>query len=192
MEEKKQLFGRGVYGKKDAPIRVLDKFIIGAILLIVIFIGAFAMNGGFSITFNSNGGTEVNYQKVQYGELIEEPSDVIKPGYVLEQWATSEDETIAEVWDFEVDTVVEDMELVAIWTPAEITVKFDLDGGNVDGAESVEDIIVIYGDVYIGLPIVEKEGYTFEGWIYSGNMIDENSVVEATGEHVLTALWSQN
>ncbi len=192
MEEKKSFFGRGIYGKKDAPIKVLDKFIIGAVALIAIFMCTFAMNGGFSITFDSNGGTEVDYQKIKYGELIEEPSDVSKPGYELEKWVTSDDETLAVEWDFDADTVEADMELFAIWIAADIIVKFDLDGGSIDGSESVEDMTVMYGEAYTSLPVPEKEGYTFEGWIYSGNVISDESIVEATGEHVLTALWSQN
>lgn len=192
MKEKKQLFGRGVYGSKDVPIRILDKFIAVAIGLIVVFIFAFAMNGGFSVTFDSNGGTEVSYQKLEYGELIEEPSDVVKPGYELEKWVTSDDESLAVEWDFAVDTVESDMQLYAIWTPTEVTVKFDLDGGLVDGEASVDAITVVYGDIYLSLPIVEKEGYQFDGWVYSGNIITEDSIVEATGEHVLTALWVQD
>ncbi len=189
MEEKKSYFGRGIYGKKDAPIRVLDKFIIGAVILIVVFICTFTLNGGFSITFESNGGTEVSYQKVKYGELVEEPSDVVKPGYNLEKWVTSSDETLALDWNFEEDTVESDLQLYAIWTPADITLKFDLDGGLVDGETSIEEITVTYGELYGELPYVEKAGYLFNGWVYSGNVIDENSTVEATGEHVLTALW---
>lgn len=191
MDEKKKLWGRGIYGSKDVPIRILDLFIGGAILLIVVFMFTFALNGGFSITFDSNGGTEVTYQKVKYGKLVEEPTEVVKPGYVLEKWVTSDDESLAEDWDFAVDTVTYDMELFAVWQAAEITVKFDLDGGMVDGQESAEEITAIYRESYGNLPEVTKEGYTFEGWVYSGNIISEESVVETTGEHVLTALWSQ-
>ncbi len=191
MDEKKKLWGRGIYGSKDVPIRILDVFIGGAIVLIVVFMFTFALNGGFSITFDSNGGTEVTYQKVKYGKLVEEPTEVIKPGYVLEKWVTSSDESLAEDWDFTTDTVTSDMELFAIWQADEIIVKFDLDGGMADGQEFVEEITVTYGENYGELPVVEKEGYAFEGWIYSGNIISEQSVVEATGEHVLTALWSK-
>ncbi|MFI3172537.1 MAG: InlB B-repeat-containing protein [Eubacteriales bacterium] len=187
----KKLWGRGVYGSKDAPIRVLDIFIVSAIVLIIIFAMTFAINGGFSITFDSNGGSDVSYQKVKYGEYITEPSEVSKPGYVLSKWVTSEDETLAEEWSFQEDTVVEDMILYAIWVPSGIAVKYDLDGGNVNGVTDIEDSTVIYGEQYEVLPIPEKDGYVFDGWIYSGNIITEESIVEATGEHVLTALWTQ-
>lgn len=189
MEEKKSLFGKGVYGSKEAPIRILDCFIGGMILLIVIFVVVFALNGGFVIAFDSNGGSEVESQKLEYGDYIEEPSDVSKPGYELEAWMTSDDETLAEIWDFSTNTVYEDMTLVAYWTPASITVKFNLDGGQVEGEESIDDMNVVYGEIYGTLPIVEKEGYVFEYWLYSGDIIDEDTVVEATGEHVLTACW---
>ena len=35
-EEKKKLFGRGIYGSKDVPIRILDGLIVGMILLAVV------------------------------------------------------------------------------------------------------------------------------------------------------------
>lgn len=189
MEEKKTLFGKGIYGKKDAPIKVLDCFIGGAILLIIVFVVSFALNGGFIITFDTDGGSEVTFQKIGYGDFVEEPTGVTKPGYELNGWMTSDDETLAEVWEFSVDTVTSDMTLVASWTPASITVKFDLDGGNVNGIESIDGIMVTYGEIYGELPVVDKEGYVFDYWIYSGNVIDGSTVVEATGEHVLTACW---
>ena len=38
MAEDKKWFGRGIYGSKDVPIRILDGFIIGAICFVVILV----------------------------------------------------------------------------------------------------------------------------------------------------------
>ena len=46
-----------------------------------------------------------------------------------------------------------------------------------------------YGQAYGALPVPEKEGAVFAGWMYSGQIITEDSTVTMTGEHVLTALW---
>ena len=83
------------------------------------------------------------------------------------------------------------MTLYAVWTPAQVTVKFDLDGGNIDGTTQADDKVVTYGEPYGELPVPEKEGYQFDGWVYSGNIIDADTVMTMTGEHVLTARWTE-
>ncbi len=185
----KKLFGKGVYGSKDVPIRILDKLIIVIIVTIIAMVVVFTLNGGYNISFDTDGGTEIDSQKIRYGELIEEPETPIKAGYTLEKWVTSDDETLAVDWDFAIDEVVEDMTLHAIWVAADVVVKFDLDGGTVEGSESADDKVVVYGETYGTLPEVTKDGHLFDGWVYSGNIITEETVVTMTGEHILTARW---
>jgi len=48
---------------------------------------------------------------------------------------------------------------------------------------------VTYGEVYGALPEPEKTGVSFKGWIYSGQMIEADTRVAMTGEHVLTAVY---
>lgn len=194
MEEKKrkQWIGKGIYQSKDAPIRILDMFIIGIFAAIFILVIVFAVNGGYNVDFNTNGGSEVLTQRLRYGNLIEEPTEPQKAGYVFDGWVTSDDPSLAEEWDFNQDKVEGDMVLYALWSPAQITVKFDLDGGNVAGKESIDDLLVTFGEPYgTNLPIPSKAGYQFDGWIYSGNIINEDTVVTTSGEHVLTARWIQ-
>ena len=82
-----------------------------------------------------------------------------------------------------------DQTLYAVWTPAEVTVKFDLDGGKADGEAFIPDKTVTYGEAYGKLPVPEKEGFLFDGWVYSGAVIKADTTVTMTGEHVLTARW---
>ena len=81
------------------------------------------------------------------------------------------------------------MTLVAQWKPAEILVKFDLDGGNFGENAPDGDFFVTFGEPYGELPVPEKEGFQFDGWVYSGAVIQDTTPVSMTGEHVLTALW---
>ena len=46
-----------------------------------------------------------------------------------------------------------------------------------------------YGETYGELPVPQKDGYRFDGWIYSGAVIQSDTEVTMTGEHVLTARW---
>lgn len=189
MEEKKKWFGRGIYGSKDVPIRILDGLIIGIIAVILILVLWFAIHGGYRIAFETDGGSEIAVQEHKHGDLVSEPETPLKPGYVLKGWVTSDDPTLARDWNFALDRVSGDQTLYAVWEPAVITVKFDLDGGTVDGEDVLPDKSVVFGEPYGELPIPVKEGFVFDGWIYSGAVIHSDTQVTMTGEHVLTARW---
>lgn len=184
---KKRWFGRGIYGSKDVPIRLLDGFIVGIIAVIVIMIIYFAVNGGFWVTFDSAGGSEVEAQKLRHGSFAAEPEAPMKPGYIFDGWYLENNESAD--WNFSVDKVGGDLTLVARWKPAGITVKFDTDGGTVGGREDVEPLTVTFGENYGELPVPVKEGAVFSGWHYSGSEITPDTQVTMTGEHVLTAEW---
>ena len=72
-------FGRGIYGSKDVPIRILDGLIGVLIVVIVGMIIFFAVRGGFNIMYDTDGGSEVPAQKIRYGEFITEPETPYKP-----------------------------------------------------------------------------------------------------------------
>ncbi len=186
--EKKKWFGRGIYKSTDVPIRLLDRLIAGAIILTISLVIIFAINGGYIISFDTDGGSQVAMQKLRYGNYVAEPETPVKPGYVLKGWVTSKDESLARKWFFEVDKVEGDQTLYAVWEPASLTIKFDLNGGSVDEEVSLEQQVT-YGATYGKLPAPEKEGTKFKGWLYDGKIIDENTTVTMTGEHVLTAQW---
>ena len=181
-------FGRGIYGSKDVPIRILDGLIGVLIVVIVGMIIFFAVRGGFNIVYDTDGGSEVPAQKIRYGEFITEPETPYKPGYTFDGWYTEkEGETV--LWYFQSEKVTGDMTLTAHWIPAQLTVKFDYDGGtDADGAVT-ESKQVTFGETYGTLPEPVKEGSIFVGWEYSGQMITADTVVQMTGEHVLTAIW---
>lgn len=182
-------FQRGVYGSKSVPIRILDGLIIGAIAVIIILIFVFALNGGYHVYFETNGGSEVVSQNLRYGTLAQEPEAPQKPGYEFVRWMNSEDESLAEEWDFSEDKVEGDVTLYAVWKPAQITVKFDLNGGNVAGDSQIANKTVTFEETYGELPVPERIGYEFDGWEYSGNIIEADTIVVTSGEHVLTARW---
>lgn len=182
-------FGRGIYGSKDVPIRILDGLISVLIVVIVGMIIFFAVRGGFNIVYDTDGGSEVTARKVRYGEFLTEPETPYKPGYTFEGWYTEkEGETVQ--WDFQSEKVTGDMTLTAYWAPAQITVKFDYDGGTGADGSAVEAKQVTFGETYGELPNPVKEGSTFAGWQYSGQTITAETVVQMTGEHVLTAIWN--
>lgn len=186
---KKQWIGKGIYGKKDVPIRILDGMIGMFAATIIVLIIVFAINGGYYVTFDTDGGSEVIKQKLSYGDLVEEPEVPVKPGYEFVHWVTSEDKYLAEVWDFASYKVETDTTLYAVWQPAEMIVKFELDGGEfLETGDAVEKTVT-FGESYGKLPVPVKDGYQFDGWVYSQQIITEDTVVFMTGEHILTARW---
>lgn len=184
---KKRWFGRGIYGSKDVPIRLLDGFIAAAVVVIVGMIVFFTVTGGFYVTFETGGGSEVARQKLRHGELVAKPEEPVRPGYEFGGWSVGGEDPL--LWDFGQDKVQGDMTLTAVWTPANIPVRFDADGGTVNGSEEVETAEVVFGEPYGELPVPEKGGAVFDGWYYSGEKITAETVVTMTGEHILTAVW---
>lgn len=70
-----------------------------------------------TVSFDSNGGTPVADQTVQFGEKLQEPLPPEREGYVFAGWY--KDIYLKEKWDFESDTVQGNMRLYAKWEQAE-------------------------------------------------------------------------
>jgi len=67
-----------------------------------------------TVTFSSQGGSDVESQTVEHGETAERPISPRRRNYTFEGWYI--DTTFATAWDFATDVVVSDMTLFAKWT----------------------------------------------------------------------------
>ena len=104
---------RGLYKHVKIPVPVLDAIIIGCILVIIVFLAIDLQNPGFTITFDSKGGTDVPAQNQMYGELLEVPEPPTREGYTFTGWYM--DHACFELWDVENDIIEADMTLYAGW-----------------------------------------------------------------------------
>lgn len=77
-----------------------------------------------TVHFESNGGSSVEDQIVQYGEKVVMPEDPVRDGYTFEGWYSDIDKT--NLWDFENDTVSGNLVLYAKWTEGTATSVIDL------------------------------------------------------------------
>ncbi len=188
---KKRFIGRGIYGSKDVPIKILDSVIIGIVVMAVLLTLVFSADGGYEVRFETDGGTKIESQKVRYGKLVEKPETPIKAGYELVGWVTSQDEYLAETWDFSKNEVEEEITLYAVWKAASVNVILDANGGAFWDGSVEQKIEVTFGECYGEMEIPVKDGFVFDGWEYSGNILDENSVVNTNGEHILKARWEK-
>ncbi len=104
---------RGLYRNVNISVKALD-YIIGVCIAVILVVVALELrNPGFTITFDSRGGTDVAAVNQMYGELVEEPEAPSREGYMFTGWYT--DSACYIQWDLSNDTVQSDMTLYAGW-----------------------------------------------------------------------------
>ena len=104
---------RGLYRNVKISVKALDRVIFACIAVICIVVAMELRNPGFTITYDSRGGTDVMANNQMYGELLEEPEPPTREGYVFTGWY--KDNACYELWDVNNDTVESDMMLYAGW-----------------------------------------------------------------------------
>ena len=108
---------RGLYRHVNISVKTLDRIIVACIAVILILVALEMRNPGFTITFDSKGGTDVAAQNQMYGELLEVPQPPTREGYVFTGWYR--DHGCFELWNVETDIIEIDMTLYAGWEPIE-------------------------------------------------------------------------
>jgi len=120
----------------------------------------------FTVTFNSNGGSEVASQTIAKGAKADEPQPApIREGFYFDGWYT-DNPSHTNKWDFAKQTVTSDITLFAKW---EVGVKWEQNGCNLtvltddNGTVSVTTITLSYG-TFIQITATAKCGYRFVEW----------------------------
>ena len=104
---------RGLYRYVKISVKSLDRIILACIAVIVLVVALEMRNPGFTITFDSRGGTDVPAHNQMYGQLLEEPEPPTREGYRFTGWY--KDHSCFDSWDVETDTIETDMTLYAGW-----------------------------------------------------------------------------
>ena len=110
----------------------------------------------YSVTFETDGGTAVEGQTVEHGDVAAKPADPTKDEYTFAGWYADAD--LTKEYDF-TKAVEKDLVLYAKWEKNGCTVTFDSAGGT-----AVEDQKVEPGELAIVPASPEKEGHLFVGW----------------------------
>ncbi len=105
---------RGLYRHVNISVKALDTIIIICIAVILIVTFTSLNSSGFSVTFDSKGGTDVAAVKYQYGELIEAPQPPTREGYTFSGWY--QDPGCTDEWEFDTEKVEGSMTLYARWS----------------------------------------------------------------------------
>lgn len=127
----------------------------------------------YDVSFDSNGGTEVETQSIISQGKVTEPTPPTKDGYTFGGWFT-DDDTFQEEWTFASDTVSEAFTLHAKWTENEYTITYSLDGGDNNVGNPTTFGIT---DLDITLLEATKDSHTFDGWY-----------TEVTHENLVTSI----
>ena len=125
----------------------------------------------YTITFDTDGGSEVAAITQDYATEVTAPADPTKTGYTFTGWEPAVPETIP----------AEDMTVTAQWQINQYTITFDTDGGS-----EVAAITQDYNTVVTAPADPTKTGFTFKGW---------EPAIPATipAEDVtITAQWERN
>ncbi len=133
----------------------------------------------YTITFDSDGGSSVASQTVDYNQLSSKPADPTKEGFTFIGWYNG---TVEYFFGVEVS---EDLALTAKWEPITYDASFDSDGGTIIGSQIIE-----YNGKITEPEEPTKTGYTFKGWFIEEDQWDFNTVV--TANTLLTAKWEIN
>jgi uncharacterized repeat protein (TIGR02543 family) len=110
-----------------------------------------------TISFNSQGGTEVSPETVTYGQKATRPTDPTWTGHTFIGWF--KDKECTESWVFATDVVTNNITLYAGWKIAFYGVNFDSQGGTI-----VSSQVVDYGKK-ASMPARPTKGdYALAGW----------------------------
>ena len=143
----------------------------------------------YSIRFVTNGGNEIADVEYEYNEQISAPVAPSRKGYYFEGWYNEE---LTEQYVFN-RMPASDLTLYAKWTIEEYSITYFTYGGELpegvilNNTYTVEDAIT--------LPILEKEGHTFNGWYDNADFNGEpiSGIAEgSTGSLLLYAKFTIN
>ena len=156
----------GVTVSDDGKTVTIPKNHTGAVELVA----NFKINQ-YTITFNTDGGTDVAAITKDYGAAVGEVTAPTKTGYTFAGW------------DKQIPTTMpaEDMTITASWTINQYTITFDTAGGT-----AITPITQDYGTAVTAPVAPTKTGYTFADWTPAipTTMPAENLTITAT--------WTEN
>lgn len=103
----------------------------------------------YTITFDTDGGTEIGEIKDDFGKAVTVPADPEKTGYTFIGWSPAVPDTIP----------AEDMTVTAQWKINQYTITFNPNGGSEVGAITQD-----YNSAVTAPADPTRDGYTFAGW----------------------------
>ncbi|MDO5095398.1 MAG: InlB B-repeat-containing protein [Peptostreptococcaceae bacterium] len=134
----------------------------------------------YKVLFNSDGGSGVFDQFVNFGQKAKRPANPTKEGYKFVGWFDEQ----GKEFDFE-KSIQNDVRLTAKWSANQHKVLFDSNGGSI-----VFDQLVYYNQKAKSPANPTKKGYIFVGWFdEQDKKFDFEKVIQSDVK--LTAKWEK-
>ncbi|MHB1484986.1 MAG: leucine-rich repeat protein [Saccharofermentanales bacterium] len=124
------------------------------------------------VTFNTAGGSDISDMSFVYDSLLVIPTNPVKPGYIFCGWY--KEQNYLTKWDFNNDTITENITLYAKWATFTYIVTFKDWDGTILKNDNVEP-----EDGASAPPNPFRSGYTFNGWDIAFDNINDNLIVTA-------------
>lgn len=151
-----------------------------------------------TLTFESNGGTEVPAEYLVSGTKPSKPSEPTRAGYIFAGWF-EDDGTFRKQFNFE-EPLSQSIKVYAKWNPVTYKVTFDLDGATGVTADEFTFVYEELGSQILSAPDGTYPGYTFGGWSYNdagyttlAELFKETTLGDGNDEATtvidLTAVW---
>ena len=150
----------------------------------------------YTVTFDTNGGTSVDSQSVEYGKKATAPTAPTKASTVAASYTFAgwyKDSGCTQAFDFDNDTITAATTIYAKWnsTPIEYTITFISNGGTTVDSQSIP-----YGQIATEPTAPTKaataaETYTFAGWYTDSGLTQAYDFATiVTGPVTLYAKWT--
>lgn len=104
----------GLYKNVKASVKTVNAVIAVGIAVLVLVLVIVTANNGFTVGFDTNGGSYIEPTIGMYGEYLTEPESPVKEGWSFNGWYT--DRSCTNRWSFDLDTLTGDLTLYAGWT----------------------------------------------------------------------------
>lgn len=160
----------------------------GIVFLLISLLGCKADPQMYSVTFDSNDGSDVARQEIQENGKATRPADPTKTGYVFDNWHIDSPE--GNVWDFGT-AVTGDMTLYANWESYNYKVTFDSQGATTEATPTSKTVTSPATTVGVLPAAPEKTDYSFDGWYtaVSGGGTKFTADTTVTGDITVYAKW---
>ncbi|MEI6579264.1 MAG: InlB B-repeat-containing protein, partial [Eubacteriales bacterium] len=135
-----------------------------------------------TVSFNSNGGTPVTAIGAYVLHKVNQPSPPTREGYTFIGWYRDEGTLLNSVqWPYVMGE--SSVTFYAKWTPNNITITYNSDGGN-----AVADLTALADSPITAPTSPEKFGFTFAGWTLNGDPYTISTM--PTQNITLVATWT--
>ena len=133
----------------------------------------------YTVTFDTNGGSEITQKYAVYGDSVTEPDIPKKSGYTFGGWYLDSD--FYKEYDFG-EAITDNIVLYARWELVEYSIEYELNGGRWNSDATVQNSFTVE-DSFV-LPDAEKlskQGYGFTGWHEREGLSDDAILQIAKG-----------